>query len=599
MTTNHREDPTVVLVHGAWADGSSWNKVIRELDRFGLRARSAQIPLTSLADDVAALKRLLRQVPGPVVLAGHCYGGAVITAAGAGHHGVMALAYIAAIVPDEGETVGQVFGRATPHPKAPALKPDTDGFFWLDLDAFRDAVAPDAAPEGDGADGRGAKTDRGKMSGRTDGPARLARAAIMVPDRAERSDGCARNPGLHGTANEIGRGDAAGGSCAARVEATGRGRPHRAGRALGCPSNHVAARLLVRSEAMIAWMGRAYRRCCGSAAFAALYAIAAATAAAEEATWVPPKTAWGEPDLQGTWTSDDSIGVPFERPRRYGNRKWLTEAEYAEREKENQLLATSVQAGIIPEAGYWVQHEGVDARPYGSNWTEYARHTSRQTSLIVDPEDGHFPPLTAQGQYKRLAAIAAARKKPRPESWEDLSMFARCISRGVLGSTLPVIYGNGTGILQSPGLVVIRYEMIHEARIIPIDPPDQPRPHLPAGIRSYMGDARGHWDGNTLVIDTTNFIGGRLGIGDNGEGVKYSEDLHLVERFTRTSERAIQYQATVNDPKTFTAPWTVAFPLTHEPGYQIFEYACHEGNYSMANTLNAARAEEKTDTAPK
>jgi hypothetical protein len=330
----------------------------------------------------------------------------------------------------------------------------------------------------------------------------------------------------------------------------------------------------------------------------ALCAIAVATAAAAT-NWTSPKTAWGDPDLQGVWTGDDSIGVPFERPRRYGNRKLLTDEEYAERQKENDLISSSVQAGIIPNAGYWVEHEGVDAQPYASNWTEYARRTSRQTSLIVDPEDGHFSPLTPQAANQRAAAIFASRRKPRPESWEDLSMYARCICRGVLGSMLPVIYGNGTEILQAPGLVAIRYEMIHETRIIPIDPPDHPRPHLPARIRTYMGDPRGHWEGNTLVVETTNFIGGRLGIGDNGGGIRYSEDLRLVERFTRMNENAIQYEATVNDPKTFTAPWTVAFPITHESGYQIFEYACHEGNYSMANVLSAARAEEKAEAAQK
>jgi hypothetical protein len=338
-----------------------------------------------------------------------------------------------------------------------------------------------------------------------------------------------------------------------------------------------------------------------SVGLAALCAIAPAAAAgpseAAAANWTAPKTAWGEPDLQGAWTSDDSIGVPFTRPLRYGLRKLLTDQEYAEREKENQLLSAGVQTGVIPEAGYWVQHEGVDAKPYASNWTEYARHTSRQTSLIVDPEDGHFPALTEQAQYLRAAAISDSRRKLSPDSWEDLSMYARCITRGVLGSMLPVIYGNGTDIVQSPGVVVIRYEMIHEARIIPIDPPDRPAAHLPAAIRTYMGDPRGHWQGDTLVVETTNFIGGRVGIGPDGGGIKYSEDLRLVERFTRIRDNAIQYEATVNDPKTFTASWTVAFPITREPGYQIFEYACHEGNYSMVNMLSAARAEEKAATA--
>jgi len=331
----------------------------------------------------------------------------------------------------------------------------------------------------------------------------------------------------------------------------------------------------------------------------ALCVVTAATAFGRAkppgSNWTPRKTAWGDPDLQGVWTSDDSFGVPFERPRKYGNRKLLTDEEYAEREKENELLSTSIQAGVNPKVGYWLQHEGVDAQPYPSNWSEYARHTSRQTSLIVDPEDGHLPPLTQQAMFLRATEIVASRRRLHPESWEDVSMYGRCITRGVLGSMLPVMYGNGTEILQSPGLVVIHYEMIHEARIVPLDPLDHPHPHLPASLRSYMGDPRGHWEGNTLVVETTNFIGGRVGIGENGDGVRYSDDLRLVEKFTRTSDRSIQYEVTVSDPKTFTAPWTVAFPITQEPGYQIFEYACHEGNYSMANILSGARAEEAAE----
>ena len=138
-------------------------------------------------------------------------------------------------------------------------------------------------------------------------------------------------------------------------------------------------------------------------------------------------------------------------------------------------------------------------------------------------------------------------------------------------------------------MVAIRYEMIHETRLIPLDG----RPHAGAGLRSYMGDPRGHFEGNTLVVETTNFIGGKVDVG----GVPYSEDLKLVERFTRTAPDAIDYQITISDPKTFTAPWTVAFPIRHEPGYQIFEYACHEGNHAMHNRLSAARAEERQEAA--
>jgi hypothetical protein len=215
------------------------------------------------------------------------------------------------------------------------------------------------------------------------------------------------------------------------------------------------------------------------------------------------------------------------------------------------------------------RQKGVVARAVPTNWTEFARRAPRQTSLVVDPPNGRIPPLTPYGESVR-AAVAAARK-PRPESWLDISMYDRCITRGVARSMLPVVYGNGSEIVQEPGLVAISYEMIHETRIIPI--------------------------GNTLVVDTTNFSGGHNGFVGNGGGLPYSEDLRLVERFTRLDDRSIHYEMTIYDPKTYTAPWTVAFEVTHEPGYKIFEYACHEGNYAMSNSLSAARAEEKAATS--
>jgi len=326
-----------------------------------------------------------------------------------------------------------------------------------------------------------------------------------------------------------------------------------------------------------------------------LVLCAAASAQTKPSTksGTPPKTAWGDPDLQGVWTSDDFYGVPFERPAQYGNRKFLNDEEYAARAKETDLLATSVQAGVYPNAGYWARQKGVDAKAVPTNWTEFARRAPRQTSLVVDPPNGRIPPLTPYGESVR-AAVAAARK-PRPESWLDISMYDRCITRGVAGSMFPVIYGNGSEIVQQPGLVAIRYEMIHETRIIPLDG----RPHAPETLRTYMGDPRGHWEGNTLVIETTNFIGGHNGFVGNGGGLPYSDDLRLVERFTRLNDRSIHYEVTIYDPKTYTAPWTVAFEITHEPGYQIFEYACHEGNYAMSNSLSAARAEEKAAAAQK
>jgi hypothetical protein len=301
--------------------------------------------------------------------------------------------------------------------------------------------------------------------------------------------------------------------------------------------------------------------------------------------WAAPKAAWGDPDLQGVWTTDDLNGIPLERPVKYGTRRFLTEQELAERAKDVGDLKSTIQTGDRPTKGFWAGQKGVDAAAVPAQWVEFARHASRLTSLVVDPPDGRIPPLTPEGQKRRAAAPNYFNM--RPESWEDLSSYDRCITRGVTGSFFPSIYGNGSQIFQTPGLVAIRYEMIHETRLIPLDG----RPHASAGLRSYMGDPRGHWEGNTLVVETTNFVGGKVAIG----GTPYSEDLRLTERFTRTDQNTIDYEVTISDPQTFTAPWKVEFPIVHEPGYQIFEYACHEGNKAMHNRLSAARAEEKAD----
>jgi hypothetical protein len=313
------------------------------------------------------------------------------------------------------------------------------------------------------------------------------------------------------------------------------------------------------------------------------------TAPKTETNYNPPKTAWGDPDLQGVYTTDDLNGVPMERPAQFGTRRYLTEQEFAERAKEVNTEKSTIDTGIRPTTGFWskVKDAGVDAAAAPAQWIEYARHASRLTSLVIDPPDGRIPALTPEGQKRRAAQPQYYNM--RPASWEDLSSYDRCITRGVTGSFFPSIYGNGSEIFQMPGMVAIRYEMIHETRLIPLDG----RPHVSAGLRSYMGDPRGHFEGNTLVVETTNFIGGKVDVG----GVPYSEDLKLVERFTRVSADTIDYQITITDPKTFTAPWTVAFPIRHEPGYQIFEYACHEGNHAMHNRLSAARAEERHDAA--
>jgi hypothetical protein len=213
---------------------------------------------------------------------------------------------------------------------------------------------------------------------------------------------------------------------------------------------------------------------------------------------------------------------------------------------------------------------------------------SRQASLVVEPGDGKLPPMTPEGLQRSASTRNTYVVTSGFSGASDLGPYDRCISRGVLGSTFPVIYNNGNQILQLPGYVVIRYEMIHETRIIPLDG----RSHVSPAIRSYMGDPRGRWEGNTLVVQTTNF-NGRTGAQANGNLSMTSDALELVERFTRTGPDTIQYQVTVNDPKTWTRPWAVAFPLRRDPDYKIFEYACHEGNHAMSNILSAARAEER------
>jgi hypothetical protein len=310
---------------------------------------------------------------------------------------------------------------------------------------------------------------------------------------------------------------------------------------------------------------------------------------APDANWKVPKTAWGSPDLQGVWTADDLQGVPVERPKEYGTRRFLTEQEMAERDGRVTRLIESATTGERPKEGFWASQKGVDAAAVPANWVEFARRASALTSLVSDPADGRIPELTEEA--KKLRAQQPNYNNMRPQSYKDMTMYDRCISRGVTAGFFPSIYGNGSEFVQTPNLVAIRYEMIHETRLIPLDD----RPRNSSKERSYMGEPRGHWEGDTLVVETKNFIGGKLAI----SGAPYSEDLVLVERFRRSGPQTLEYSVTVNDPRTYTAPWTASFPLTAEPGYQIFEYACHEGNYAMRNRLSAARAEEAKEAAAK
>jgi hypothetical protein len=302
-------------------------------------------------------------------------------------------------------------------------------------------------------------------------------------------------------------------------------------------------------------------------------------------SWTPPKTPWGDPDLQGMWPGN--MGVPLQRPENLGTRTTLTDAEFAQKQAQatkqaqadSQSTAASDSVGIGPPS-YWVER----GTP------------SRQTSLIIDPPNGRLPPLTAQEQDLRKSARGGkgfpGEWRGAADSYEDLNIYYRCITRGVLGSIIPVIYNNGNEILQAPGLVIIRNEMIHETRVIPLDG----RPHLNPAIRQFMGDSRGHWEGNTLVIETTNFTD-KDAIGSNGAGYPgdpghHSADLKLTERLTRVDADTLNYQATIDDPKTWTQPWTILIPLQRNEKYQLLEYACHEGNIAMGDILSGARADE-------
>jgi len=297
--------------------------------------------------------------------------------------------------------------------------------------------------------------------------------------------------------------------------------------------------------------------------------------------WAPSKTPWGDPDLQGTWTSDDCIGTPMQRPVDVGEKLYLTEEDLAKRQdqlakqRENdkkELVAADQKVGTGPPA----------------HWGERARRPCKQTSLVVAPPNGRTPDLLPDSKTRPFGQSAGV-ENPRVDSYTDFDYYIRCISRGVTGSIFPVIYGNGQQIVQAPGYVTILQEMVHEARVIPLDG----RPHASTDIRSYMGDSRGHWEGATLVVETTNFLGNRNGVNLNGGGAPTSDALKLVERYTPVGPNEMRYEVTIDDPKTFTRPFKVAFPLTQEPGYQNFEYACHEGNYAMFDSLSGARAKEK------
>jgi len=293
-------------------------------------------------------------------------------------------------------------------------------------------------------------------------------------------------------------------------------------------------------------------------------------------TWVQPRTPDGQPDLQGVWTNVTL--TPLERPPEFANKPGLTAKEAAEYEKR------TIQQQSHDNA--------TDRRGYNEFWAERGTTVAEggRTSLIVDPPDGRIPPLTPQAQKAEEARARFMQQHPA-DGPESLDLSARCIMRldtsinhhadrsGV--PMLPDAYNSNFQIVQTPGYVAILHERIHDVRVIPLDG----RPHVPPSVRTYLGDPRGHWEGDTLVVDTTNFT-------DKYNYRGSGPNLHLTERFTRVDANTINYEFTMDDPTTFTKPWTARIPMKATDDL-IYEYACHEGNYSMTDSLAGARAEEK------
>jgi len=299
-------------------------------------------------------------------------------------------------------------------------------------------------------------------------------------------------------------------------------------------------------------------------------------------SWTAPRTPWGDPDLQGNYTNKYETSTPFERPKEFEGRRMedITAHELAAavaRRQEDTLARAKFfggdPAGLIGNSAEFrdIYEITKGTRPW----------------FVIDPQDGKIPPILPEARTRIANAPRSGSFGNGPfNSHEDFSLWDRCITRGLPGSMLPGQYGNSYEIVQGPGFVAIRYEMVHDTRVIPIGN----APRAGSSIRSDMGVPRGHWEGNTLVVETTNFKARSAYRNANAETLK------LVERFTRTAPDKIEWTVTVDDPTTWSRPWTFAIPLTMNDQEAIFEYACHEGNQAIKNILNAARAAESSGT---
>lgn len=299
----------------------------------------------------------------------------------------------------------------------------------------------------------------------------------------------------------------------------------------------------------------------------------------EQGRFRPPRTSWGDPLIEGTYTNKDEYGTPLERPEEFAGKRLedFGPAEMAalRAERKRRALETAPTIGGTAE-------EDTGAGP--PHWYEHLEAENSQPWFVIEPADGKIPAMTEAARQRQEAQRAAFSKRAAPDSYADMSNYDRCISLGVPGSMMPGVYGSVYEIVQAPGIVAIRHEMIHETRIIPLDGSE----HLSGELRHYIGDSRGRWEGDTLVVETTNFRAGAT-YRNAGEGLK------LVERFTPIDADTLRWEVRFDDPETWAAPWALAMPLKRDPSSPIFEYACHEGNLGLRNILSAARAAERDE----
>lgn len=309
--------------------------------------------------------------------------------------------------------------------------------------------------------------------------------------------------------------------------------------------------------------------------------------------YAPARTEWGDPDLRGTWPTQAIVdaGVPFERPPESGNRAWLTEAEFAERlAAAEQSDAGADRAGDLNESTDGLA-EWVRTSPNG-----------RRSSMLVSPPDGRLPPLTPAAEALTRDGRSSWKRGQAIDSVNDLDAFDRCITRGLPSIMLPTMLNNAVRIFQAPGVVVLKMETL-DTRIIPLGGGD----HRPAAVRTWMGDSRGHWDGNALVIETTNIIDGDSTGRDPGRlaaspayevsTIPVGRAARVVERLTMTGADRIEYEVTYSDPEVFIAPWSARLAWSRDDGYRLFEYACHEGNVQIRDMVRSSRAQRTIDAA--